>query len=90
MTPFKLKYTEDLEAFLTAASIPQEAGFVQGDPLPPTREKLLTGLGTVKDSFDLRLVSLYLGQRPTIRPSARRRLANGRGLPTREYGPAKI
>jgi hypothetical protein len=50
-----------LSAFLQACNIPEKEGFVDGaDPLPPTRETLRHAMDKISESFEDRVVAIYL------------------------------
>ena len=50
-----------LESFLSTAGVPQEAGFVHGEPPAPTREDFRRAVDEVSAHFDQRVVAIYLG-----------------------------
>jgi hypothetical protein len=49
-----------LETFLSTAGVPQEAGFVHGEPPAPTREDFRRAVDEVSAHFDQRVVAIYL------------------------------
>lgn len=49
-----------LSAFLQACNIPEKEGFVDGDPTPPERETLRHAMDKISDSFEERVVAIYL------------------------------
>ena len=49
-----------LSAFLTAAEIPHDEGFVRGDPPSPSVDSLQRGYNHVCAQFDQRVVAIYL------------------------------
>lgn len=48
-------------AFLAAADIPQDDGFVDGEPAPPSVENFRRAVNEITAQFDRRVVAIYLG-----------------------------